>query len=72
MTKSEALEFAQRMKALDSSDLEHTVSTPERRLQQLDQIWLQAQALGILKPKPLDLTIHDLWARLHESKPHAG
>ncbi len=65
MTKAEAIGFAERMKALDSSEIDRKFSTPEKRLRQLDQIWLHAQALGMLKPKPLDLSIHDLWTRLH-------
>lgn len=65
MTKDEVLDFAKRMRLLDSSDLERSLSTPERRVRQLDQIWLIAQTTGMLRSKPLDLTIHDLWARLH-------
>ncbi|MDR3689686.1 MAG: hypothetical protein P4L46_09940 [Fimbriimonas sp.] len=65
MTKAEALSFADRMKGLDSSGVERALSTPERRLRQLDQIWLHAQAFGLLKPKPIDLSIYNLWARIH-------
>jgi hypothetical protein len=65
MTKAEAVDFAARMKGLDSSDLDRWLSTLERRLRQLDQIWLNAETLGILNPKTEDLTVHNLWARLH-------
>ncbi len=65
MTKGEARAFVERMRLLDSSGLERSVSTPERRIKQLEQIWLTAQTTGMLNAKPLDLTTHNIWARLH-------
>jgi integral membrane sensor domain MASE1 len=53
------------MRLLDTSEIERSLSTPERRVQQLDQIWLTAQATGMLAAKPIDLTVHDIWARFH-------
>jgi hypothetical protein len=68
MTKKEAQDFCERMKMLDTSEIELRLSTSERRISQLDQIWLMAQTMGKLSPKPLDLTTHDLWARLHRTR----
>jgi len=68
MTKDEAREFVGRMRLLDTTEIERNLSTPARRVQQLDQIWLTAQAAGMLGPRPLDLTRHDLWAGLHLAK----
>ena len=68
MTKNEAREFARRMALLDTSEIERRLSTPERRVQQLDQIWLVAQTAGLLGPRPLDLSRHNVWAGLHRAQ----
>lgn len=67
MTKEEALGFLDRMKKLDTSEVDRGSSTVARRVRQLDQIWLTAQAAGMLKLSPVDLTTHNLWARLHRT-----
>ena len=59
---------------LNRIDLEERrMSTYRMRFADLCAIWRQAQFLGHLEPKPLDLSANDTWQRLREAyfKRHA-
>ena len=50
------------MNRLDLEDRRN--ATHSQRLASLVALWRQGEFLGLLTPKPLDLTVNDTWQRL--------